>query len=444
MKQSDFMKQAPIFPLLAGMSFPMVISMLVNSLYNIIDSLFVARISEDALTALSLVFPVQNLVNAIAVGYGVGINAMISLYLGAGNRHQAKVSASHGLVGATFHGILVSVLCFAGMPAFLRMFTDDPVIYEYGITYSRIVFLFSPIVMWELVYEKIFQAAGRMNVSMLSLLIGCVANIILDPLLIWGVGFFPALGISGAAIATGLGQVISLAVYIPFCMFRPAPVSASLKWFSPDRSIFLRLYAIGIPAALNMALPSLLISCLNSLLGLYSQAYVVILGIYYKLQTFLYLPANGIIQGMRPLIGYNYGAGESKRVKRIYMTALCMAGCIMAAGTVLCQLFPEELIGMFTENRDIISGGAAALKTISTGFLVSAVSITSCGALEGLGKGVSSLVISLLRYVVVILPCAFILCKALGPETVWNAFWITELLAAISSFIIFSAVSKKS
>ena len=203
-----------------------------------------------------------------------------------------------------------------------------------------------------------------------------------------------------------------------------------------------RLYAIGIPATLNLALPSLLISCLNAILAGFSQVYVLVLGVYYKLQTFLYLPANGIVQGMRPLIGYNYGAGEMKRVNRIYSVALSMILVIMAAGTILCLAVPEWLIGLFTVSQTTIQEGAMALRIISAGFLVSSVSVTSSGALEGLGKGVPSLLISLLRYVIIIIPAAFLLSRVLGAAGVWNAFWITEVLTAGAAFVIYRRALK--
>lgn len=433
--ESDFVKK-PIFPLLAAMSMPMVFSMLVNALYNIVDSLFVARIGESALTALSLVYPVQNLVNAVAIGYAVGINAMASIALGAKDKKKADTVVTHGLIFAVLHGIFATVICIAIMPGFLRLFTKDPVILQQGITYSRIAFFFAPIIMMGLIFEKIFQAVGKMYLSMSGLLCGCIVNIVLDPLLIFGVGIFPKLGIAGAALATGIGQSASFLVYLLAYLFSPLPVKISRNALRPDRSLDARLYAIGIPAILNLALPSLLISAMNGILSVYSQTYVMILGIYYKLQTFLYLPANGIIQGMRPLIGHNYGAGEKKRVRKIFLTALGMTGTIMLLGTVLCLTTSDELMGLFTKIPEIRLAGARALRIISAGFLISAVSITASGALEGLGKGVSSLIISLFRYLLIILPASWMLCHFSSPDSVWHAFWITEILTALAAIYV--------
>ena len=425
-----FMKERPVLPLLLSMALPNVISMLVNSLYNIVDSLFVAQISEDAMTALSLVYPIQNFANAIAIGFGIGINAMIALYLGAGDRKKAEIAATHGMVLSLLHGVVITVVSIAVMPGFLRRFTTDESLVASGITYSTIVFLFATINMAALAFEKMFQAVGRMKVTMVALVFGCVCNILLDPVLIFGLGPVPAMGIAGAALATGIGQLVTLAFYLVIYRLRPVSVHITRKGLHGTRGITARLYAVGIPAALNLALPSLLISCLNALLAELSQAYVVVLGIYYKLQTFLYLPASGIIQGMRPVIGYNYGAGERERVSRIFQVALALCACIMMIGTVLCLAFASPLMALFTENVRTVVIGAHALRIICVGFLVSAVSVTASGALEGLGKGTASLVISLCRYTVVILPIAVVLCKMMGANGVWHAFWVTEFISA--------------
>lgn len=432
-----FMKERPILPLLASMALPMVLSMLVNSLYNIVDSFFVAQISEAAMTALSLVYPVQNFINAVAIGFGVGINAVISIALGAGDRRRADAAATHGMVLSALHGLILTLASIAVMPLFLARFTTDPAVIQMGLAYSKTAFSFSVIIMLGLSFEKIFQAVGRMKVTMAALLTGCVSNILLDPVLIFGLGPFPELGISGAALATGIGQALTLLVYLAAYRLIPIPVRLRRDCLRPDGTLDRKLYGVGVPAILNLALPSLLISVLNGLLASYAQSYVVILGIYYKLQTFLYLPASGIVQGMRPLIGYNYGAGERGRVRQLYNATLCASGIIMAFGTVVCLLWAEPLMGLFTSQPDTIQAGGTALRIICAGFVISSVSVTSSGALEGLGKGAQSLVISLCRYVVVILPAAFLLCRTIGPDGVWHAFWITEAVTAGAAFWVY-------
>ena len=438
----NFMRTKPVGPLLATMALPMVISMLVNSLYNIVDSYFVAKISEEAMTALSLVYPVQNFINAAAIGFGVGMNAVIAYFLGAGNQEKAGVAATHGMAYSVLHGVLLMAGSIAIMPSFLRAFTSDPAVADLGVRYSNVAFSFSVIIMLGLSFEKIFQSVGRMKVTMVALMSGCVANIVLDPVLIFGLGPFPEMGIEGAALATGIGQVLTLVIYLAIYFARPLPVRIRRRYLKADRRIDARLYAVGIPAVLNLALPSVLISALNAILAAFAQSYVVVLGVYYKLQTFLYLPANGIVQGMRPLLGFNFGAGEMKRVRSIYNLTLVSNCLIMALGTVLCLAIPGQLIGLFTDNVQTVAAGETALRVISAGFIVSAVSVTSSGALEGLGKGGRSLVISLCRYILVILPAAFLLSRLFGAVGVWHAFWVAELLTAVVSVFVYRGALK--
>ena len=438
-----FMKEKPVLPLMLSMALPMVLSMMVNSLYNIIDSFFVAQISEEAMTALSLVYPVQNFINAVGIGFGVGINAVIAFYLGAGDNRKADQAATQGLMLAVIHGVVMTVCCIAMMPAFLGMFTSSETVIELGIRYSVVAFAFTLIIIVGVTFEKIFQAVGNMKTTMISLMCGCITNIVLDPVLIFGYGPFRAMGIEGAALATGIGQALTLAIYLVVYFGRPIRVHIRRQHILPGKGMVLKLYSIGIPATLNLALPSLLISVLNAILAAYSEVYILVLGIYYKLQTFIYLPANGIVQGMRPLIGYNYGAGENKRVSQIYKIVLCMSGIIMVLGTVICLLIPGQLMGLFTHTEATIQAGETALRIIGAGFIVSAVSVTSSGALEGLGKGTPSLLISLCRYVVVIIPVAFLLSRLFGAVGVWNAFWITEAITAIISLFIYrKAIAK--
>lgn len=430
------MKEKSILRLVLMMSMPNVLSMLVNSMYNIVDSFFVAQISENAMTALSLVFPMQNLVTSIGVGFGVGINAVIALNMGAKNQKSADVATTFGLLISFIHGIILTVICIAIMPWFLSLFTSNSEVISLGLEYSNIAFSFAISVSVGIALEKIFQAVGRMKTSMLVMIVGCVTNIILDPILIFGLGPIKGMGIAGAALATGIGQSMILVLYVIICIRRPLSVKISPKLLKEGNPIG-KLYYVGVPATLNMALPSLLISALNGILSSYSQIYVVILGIYYKLQTFVYLPANGIIQGIRPLISFNYGAREYERVKKIYHTALGFSLVIMFVGTGVCLFLPNNLMSLFTTNSETIAHGATALRLISIGFMISAVSITTCGALEALSEGVASLIISGLRYIVFIIPIAFLLSKCMGVNGVWHAFWITEILACVVSYLLY-------
>lgn len=435
--EQTFMKEQKILPLVLSMSMPMVISMAVNSLYNIVDSYFVARLSEEAMTALAMVYPVQNLVNAIAIGFAIGINATVAFYLGAKDQGRADQAATLGMFLSLLHGVFLTVVCIAIMPGFLRMFSGDQAVIEMALDYSQKVFLFAMVITSGLVFEKVFQAVGRMKVSMLCMMCGFVTNIILDPLMIFGIGIFPRMGIAGAAYATGIGQIVTLIAYLVFYRISPIPVKMKKQHLKMQKEVTGKLYAIGVSATLNLALPSLLISVLNGILAGFSEKYVLVLGAYYKLQTFIYLTANGIIQGIRPLMGYNYGAGERERVRKIFQTTLALTMGVMAVGTILSWLIPEKLMGLFTSQQETLQSGVAALHIISLGFMVSAVSVTCSGALEGLGKGLPSLYISLLRYVVIIIPAAFCFSRFLGAEGTWYAFCFTEFAAAGFAYIIY-------
>lgn len=431
-----FMKEKPVMPLVISMALPMTISMLVNALYNIVDSYFVAKISEDSMTALSLVYPMQNLIMAVTVGFAIGVNAIIAFYLGAKKSEAANQAASMGMLFNIIHGIILNIGCIAVMPAFLRIFTKDSNILKMGLDYSNIVFMFAIPISISISFEKIFQSVGNMKVSMICMILGCVTNIILDPLFIFGIGFIPELGIKGAAIATCIGQLVTLSGYIIAYFVRPIPAKIRIEYMKFDSTLCKKMYAIGIPATLNLALPSIQISALNGILSAYSAGYVLVLGSYYKLQTFLYLTVNGVVQGMRPLIGYNYGAGEKKRVRDIFKSALILIVGVMVIGTILCLIIPDKLIGLFTNKANTIEIGKTALRIISLGFIVSSVPVTVSGALEGLGKGKESLVISILRYIVIMIPLAFFISRIVGATGVWHAFWITEVFMAVISGVI--------
>ena len=443
MTEQTFMKEKKVLPLVLSMSLPMVISMGVNSLYNIVDSYFVAKMSEDAMTALALVYPVQNIITAIAVGFGIGTNAVISYFLGARQQEDADRATTQGMLFNLLHGILLAVICIGVMPAFLRMFSSDGKVISLALIYAERAFIFAPVIAAGVAFEKIFQSVGRMKVSMFCMMCGFVANIILDPMMIFGIGIFPEMGIAGAAYATDIGQAITLIAYLVFYVARPIPVKIRKKYLKPDRSITAKLYGIGIPAALNIALPSFLISALNGILAGFSGSYVLVLGVYYKLQTFIYLTGNGIVQGIRPLVGYNYGAGEHGRVREIYRTAIRLTAVVMLVGTVLSWTIPGQLIGMFTSNTDTIRIGIQALHIVSLGFIVSAVSVTTCGFLEGMGKGTSSLCISLSRYIVVMIPAAFLLSRFMGANGVWTAFAVTEFITAVYAYCVYRNCVKK-
>lgn len=436
-----FMKTRKVFPLVLSMALPMVLSMLVNSLYNIVDSYFVAKISTDAMTALSLIFPLQNITGAAAIGFGVGVNAAVAFFMGAGRKKNAVESASLGLLLSVFHGFLLTVGMILVMKPFLSSFGASASVVDAGVRYGMIVFAFAIINNVGICYEKLFQSVGLMKVSMFAMLAGCVSNIILDPMMIFGYGPFSAMGIEGAALATGIGQTVTLLIYIAFYARGKLGMKVTYNPFVQNWKLSGRLYMVGGPASLNQALPSLLIALLNMILAGIGGNGVLILGIYYKLQTFIFLTVNGIIQGIRPLAGYNYGAGEMKRVREISHVALLMSLAVVLAGMAMCQFIPDRLMSMYLSDAGMIEEGAQALRIISWGFLASAFSLTWSGMLEGMGKGVQSLMIMLMRYLVIIVPAAFLLARTLNSSAgVWHAFWITEWLTMAIAFVLYHKV----
>ena len=273
-----FMKEKPILPLILSMSLPMVLSMLVNSLYNIVDSFFVAQINENAMTALSLVYPVQNFITAVAIGFAIGINSIIAFYLGTEEYSTANTVATQGMVFALIHSIIITISGISIIPFFLRMFTSSEIVIDFGVRYSVIVFSFTLIIILGGTFEKIFQAVGNMKVTMISMICGCITNIVLDPLLIFGIGFFPEMGIEGAALATGIGQTVTFFIYLVNYFIHPIRVRISSQYLTFDKKIVFKLYFIGVPATLNMALPSVLISSLNAILAAYSDVYILKIG----------------------------------------------------------------------------------------------------------------------------------------------------------------------
>ena len=430
-----FMKEKPVLPLVLKMALPMVISMLVNSLYNIVDSFFVAQVSEDAMTAISIVYPLQNLANAVGVGFGVGINAAVAYYLGAGNGKAANRSATLGIILSALHGIVLAGICVLFIRPFISMFTDSEEIVAYGLDYFYIVIAFAPVLTLGMAFEKVLQATGKMKTTMFCMAIGAVANIILDPIFISGLGAIPAMGVFGAALATGIGQTLSLISYIAVFLLAKIPVRLRLERRGEEK-ICRKLYYVGIPASLNLALPSFMITVLNAILAAFAEVYVLILGVYYKLQTFIYFTISGIVQGIRPLISYNLGAGRKDRVMGIFKVTLLLSLGVMVIGTILCLAIPKQLMDIFTDTPQTMEQGAVALRIISAGFIVSAISVVVSGSFEALGKGMPSLIISLLRYIA-ILPIALLMSYLFQAAGVWHSFWITELLSAVVSCILF-------
>ncbi|WP_455714195.1 MATE family efflux transporter [Anaerosporobacter sp.] len=434
--KQEQMKSKPIFPLLVSMAIPMMFSMLIQSLYNIVDSMFVARLGNDALTAVSLVYPLQNLVIAIAVGFGIGVSSCISINLGSNKVERASQAASVGIVLSIVHSILFVIFGLVVTKPFLRMFTSNDSIIDMGSKYGYIVLCLAFGALIQVCIEKIFQALGEMRVTMIVLAAGAIINIILDPILIFGKFGFPAMGVTGAAIATVIGQISGLILYIVILAYKKIPLNLSLRNVHLDKHLIKQLYSVGIPSSIMMSLPSLLVSVLNSFLVKFSDIHVSVLGIYNKLQTFIYLPGNGIVQGMRPILGYNYGAKQTDRLHKTLKISLLFVATIMLIGTVLFLVIPQQILGLFNADAAMLEIGVPALRIICLGFLISTFGIIYSGAFEALGFGIQSLVISLLRQLIITIPLCIILTKFIGATGIWASFPISEAIAAIVAIIL--------
>ena len=435
-RENSFMKTRPVFSLLISMSVPMMLSMLIQSLYNIVDSIYVSRLGTDALTAVSLAYPLQNAIVSVGVGIGVGISSAISICLGRGDQEGADRSATIGVALTVFHCILFILLGIFVTKPFLSLFTDSPKVLSDACDYTYIVLCVSFGSLLQIAFEKIFQGIGQMKITMYLLSVGCIINIILDPILIFGLLGFPALGVAGAAIATVIGQIGAFLLYIVVYLRKPYAVRIHPKYLKFDKKIIRQIYSVGIPSSIMMLLPSVLISILNSILAAFSEVYVAVLGVYFKLQTFIYMPTNGIVQGMRPIIGYNYGAGEEKRVRTTIRYSLVCAAALMLTGTLLSLLIPGPIFSLFDADEALMSAGITALRIICIGFLVSTIGVIYSGTFEALGNGRNSLIISLLRQFVITIPLSFILSRFFGAVGVWASFPVGELCASIVAFFL--------
>ena len=438
-----FMKTKPVFSLLVSMSVPMILSMLIQSLYNIVDSIYVSQLGTDALTAVSLAYPLQNAIVSVAVGVGVGISSAISIHLGSGDQEKADRSATLGVALTVFHCILFILAGIFVPRPFLSLFTDNPSILKDACDYTYIVLCFSFGALLQITFEKIFQGIGEMKITMYLLSVGCVINIILDPILIFGLLGFPRLGVAGAAIATVIGQISAFLLYVAVYLRKSYAVHIRLKYLRADWKIIGQIYSVGIPSSIMMLLPSVLISILNGILAAMSDVYVAVLGVYYKLQTFIYMPANGIVQGMRPIIGYNYGANKPERIHKTIKLSMLYATLLMVIGFAVFHLWPDELLLLFDASDDMLTIGNPALRIISYSFLLAGVNIIASSSCQAFGFGMYSLYISAARQLLVLAPAAYLLSVAGALDNVWLSFPIAEVVSIFVCLPLLQHVLKK-
>ncbi|MDN5298025.1 MAG: hypothetical protein PWP51_578 [Clostridiales bacterium] len=429
MKQSENkMGVLPIPKLIMTMSLPAVLSMMVQALYNIVDSIFVAKINEEAITALSLAFPVQLVIVACFVGMGVGINSSISRKLGAKDTEGAMMTAEHGFLIAGVLYLFVALLGLFFVDPFVKLFTDDALIIRYSHSYLTIIMLFAFGRIFAQVGVSIFQGTGEMVVPMVSQLIGAVTNIILDPILIFGYFGLPALGVPGAAIATIIAQITSMIFVLLYLTRFKRVITFKFRGFKVNREILKQIVIVGLPAAAMQALASVMLVGLNLILAGFTTTAVAVLGIYYKLQSFVFMPVFGLSQGLMPIIGYNYGARNKVRLTSALKLALGIAFAYMTLGLVVFQLFSREMILLFNGTEDMLAIGKHAFRIISMGYPLAAISIVISTAFQGLGDAYLSMIVAFIRQIVVLLPLAAILGKLFGIDTLWYAFFFSEVV----------------
>ena len=408
----------PIGDLLFKMSLPIMISMLVQALYNIVDSIFVAKISEDALTAVSLAFPVQNLMIALGAGTGVGINALLSKSLGEKNFKQANSAANFG---AFFTEI------------FYRSQTSSKIIIEYGDQYLTVITLLSIGLFCQMTMEKLLQATGKTIYSMYTQGIGAVINIILDPCFIFGVGFFPKWGVTGAAVATCIGQFTAAAFGLFFNMKFNKEITINLVKYRPQAKIIKKIYAVGLPSIIMQSISSIMTYGMNKILIGFSNTAAAVFGVYFKLQSFVFMPVFGLNNGLIPIVAYNYGARKKKRITGAIKYAMIYSVSIMIVGTIIMQIFPAQLLKLFDASDNMLSIGVTALRIISTHFFFAGFDIIIISSLQALGRGLSSMLVSFTRQLVVLLPVAYLLSLTGKLDAIWWAFPIAEIFSIMAS-----------
>lgn len=442
MASENKMGTMPEGRLIITMSFPIMLSMLVQALYNIVDSAFVARVSEDALTAVSLAFPVQLLMIAVATGTGVGVNALLSRRLGQKKQEEANAVAVNGVFLSVCFWLVFAVLGLLFGRGFIALFTDVPAVIDMGTSYVTVVTVASCGVFLLFVAERLMQATGNTVYHMVTQLIGAVLNCILDPIMIFGLFGFPTLGTTGAALATVLSQIIAMSIGFFINVRFNHDVRLHLRGFRPDGGILGEIVRIGLPAAVQQSLLSILTVGLNRILMPFSQTAVSFYGVYYKLQNFLFMPVYGLNNALIPMIGYNFGAKNRRRIERITRYALYLAIGIMAAGTVLFELIPVPLLRLFDASDAMLSIGVPAIRIISLSFCFAGASVILSGCMQGLGRGNESLWVALTRQFIVILPAAVLLSR-LSLTAVWFAFPLAEAVGLAAAIALHRRVTRR-
>ncbi len=428
-REENKMGVMPVNKLLLTMSFPMMVSMLVQALYNVVDSVFVSRINENALTAVSLAFPLQTLMIALGGGMGVGVNAVLSKALGERDFERANKAAINGvfLAGVNFV-IFLLVGLFAVRPFYMSQ-TDDAQIIEYGCQYLTIVCCFGIGIYTQFIFERLLQSTGRTLYTMFTQGTGAIINIIMDPILIFGYFGFPKMGVAGAAAATVFGQIVAGIIALILNLKKNTDIQLRLKGFRPDPAMIGQIYVVGIPSIIMQAIGSLMTYCMNRILMVFTSTAAAVFGVYFKLQSFVFMPIFGLNNGMVPIIAYNYGAAKKDRLLKTIKLSIIYAVSIMFVGFLVFQIFPAQLFALFDASETMLAIGIPALRTISISFLLAGFCIIEGSVFQALGNGVYSMLVSVARQLVVLIPVAYLLSRLGNVDYVWWAFPIAELMS---------------
>ena len=433
----------PVNKLLVTMSLPMVISMIVQALYNIVDSIFVSRLSEDALTAVSMAFPMQNLMISVAVGTGVGINAMLSRALGEKKFEAANKTAENGIFIEVLGYVLFLLIgIFVTKPFFLAQAGAGDIA-NMGIEYTRICLLMSFGIFMQIGFERILQSTGRTIFTMITQSTGAIINIILDPILIFGLFGMPKMGVAGAAIATVTGQICAAILAITFNLTKNPDVHISFKGFKPQIIFVKNILSVGIPSIIMSSVGSAMTFGMNKILITFSSTAVAVFGVYFKLNSFVFMPVFGLNNGMVPIVSYNYGAQNKKRLTKTIKLAIMYAVCIMFIGIMLFQFIPDVLLRLFDASDHMLEIGIPALRVISLSFAFAGICIVISSSLQALGHGFLSMMISITRQLIILLPSAHILAKFGGIHAVWWSFNIAEIASLTLSLLFFKHMYNK-
>lgn len=443
LQKENKMGVMPVPKLLFSMSLPMVISMLIQACYNIVDSIFVARVSDNALTAVSLAYPIQMLMISVAVGTGVGMNSLISRRLGEKHFEAANDGAANGLFLLLISSVVFMLLGLTLSGPFFKMFTQDPEIQQLGASYLTICMGLSFGVFLQIGCERVLQATGNTVYPMFMQLTGAIINIILDPILIFGYFGFPAMGVAGAAIATVAGQILAMFFSLYLLFGKKHAVSIKLKGFKPNRRSIRDIYAVGVPSIAMQSIGTVMSLGMNKILVAFTPIAVNVFGVYFKLNSFIFMPVFGMTNGAMSIMGYNYGARNRKRLMETWRVAIITAFLIMLAGTITFHLIPDKLLLLFDASEEMLAIGMPALRIISLSFPSAALCIVCSTMFQAVAKGVYSLVMSLLRQIIVLLPVAFLMSRLSGLLAVWWAFPVSEVVAFAFCAIMFLRVYRR-